>query len=313
MAGFPLAHIDWAVTDNDARHGCDAFFMDVFGAESAFEILLTPELFNSGLDREERLMMIGDTMIIPIAAAGPGESPGSPIGEMLRRNAGPNRWLGVALYSPDLPAMDAWLSAKGFKLHYDPGMESHYFLISRKQALGLRIEIMSHAPPGDPRVESGWNPQRWRDEHPLGTEGLQSIGVSAPTLEAARDVFANRLEWPEIGNRRIAIDEAECVSFLMGDTVIEAMQPTNPDSPLARHVEDVQGIYCLTFKTRSARDAAAYLQGRGLSIVGDVSSRFAIAPDQAFGRLIYFTEETIPGYPQLGNRMSEAAQAPALA
>ena len=61
---MPLAHVSWAVADNAARQACDAFFLDVFGAEIAFEMLVTPEAAALGLDREERLMMVGDTMII---------------------------------------------------------------------------------------------------------------------------------------------------------------------------------------------------------------------------------------------------------
>src|SRR5690606_38280874 len=132
-----------------------------------------------------KLLMVGDTMLIPIAPAGAGVSAESPLGEMLRRSARPGRWLGLALKATDLRAADAWLTAKGFKLHYDRGMEEHYFLISRGQMLGVRIEIIRQDLPNDPRMRDGWTPAKWRDEHPLGIEGLQSVGVSVPSLEAA--------------------------------------------------------------------------------------------------------------------------------
>ena len=313
MVALPLAHVSWAVPDNATRKACDAFFIDVFGAEIAFEMLMTPELAKGGFDREEKLMMIGDTMLIPIAPAGPGEDPNSSTGNMLRRNAGPNRWLGVALRVADLPSTDTWFRAKGFTLHYDPGMESHYFLVGRGQALGVRLELMVGELPNDPRLRPGWEPERWRDEHPLGIEGLQSIGVSVPDLASARSLFEERLEWPEIGQRHVDSDKANCASFLMGDTVIEAMQPTSGEGPLARHVQDVKGIYCLTFKVRSAEAAADYLRQKGLSIIGDVNDRFAITPEQAFDRLIHFTEQDVPGYPPLGSKMKEPAEFPVVA
>jgi hypothetical protein len=271
-------------------------------------MLLTPDMEKAGFDREERLMVIGDTMIIPIAPAGPGERPESPIGGMLRKNALPGRWIGLSLRVADLPTADAWFRARGFKLHYDPGMENHYFLISPRQVLGVRLEYMVGELPNDPRVKPGWAPDWWRDEHPLGIEGLQSIGVSVPSLDAARELFGERLEWPEISQRRLEDDQADCASFLLGDTVIEAMQPIRDDSPLARHVQDVQGIYCLTFKVRSAQAAADYVGSKGLDLVGPIEGRFAIAPDQAFGRLIYFTENVIDGYPLLGSRLTEPAE-----
>jgi hypothetical protein len=311
MVAIPLAHISWAIADNVDRKACDQFFIDVFGAEIAYEMLVTPENAAMGLDREESLMMIGDTMIIPIAPAGAGAQEGAPIGDMLRRSAAPGRWLGLALKTADLPAADAWLSAKGFRLHYDPGMEAHYFLISRKQVLGVRIEIIKQDLPNDPRRDPQWRPIRWRDDHPLGIEGLQSIGVSTPSLDVAREIFGAGFEWPELGNRPIAGDQAECAAFAMGDTVIEAMIGESDASPVARHCREHQGIYCMTFKVKSAEAAADYLRRIGLRLVGDSAVRFAIAPDQAQGRLIYFTDQTPPGYPPLGSRMQEPAQFPA--
>ncbi|MBW8753984.1 MAG: glyoxalase [Sphingomonadales bacterium] len=305
---IPLAHISWAIADNADRKACDRFFIDVFGAEIAYEMLVTPENVAMGLDREESLMMIGDTMVIPIAPAGAGAEPGAPIGDMLRRSAAPGRWLGLALKTADLAAADAWLGAKGFRRHYDPGMEAHYFLIARREVLGVRIEIIKQDLPNDPRRDAAWRPTKWRDEHPLGIEGLQSVGVSAPSLEVARELFGQKFEWPELGTRSLPGDQAACAAFHMGDTVIEAMVGMTEDSPVARHCREIQGIYCMTFKVRSAEAAAAYLRGKGLTLVGDTATRFAIAPEQAQGRLIYFTEQVVPGYPPLGSRMDEPAQ-----
>jgi len=308
MPALPLAHVSWAIADNDERKACDAWFIDLFGAETASEIILTPENAHYGFDREERLMMVGDTMLIPIAPAGPGLTAESPTGEMLRRSAGPGRWLGLALRVADLKTATDWFADRGFKLHFDPGMEGHYFLIGRKQALGVRLEILGHELPGDPRHIPGWTPRKWAQDHPLGIEGLQSVGVSAPSAEVAREVFGQRLDLREIGARALPGEDAHCVAFDLGDTVIEALVPTRENGDLARHLASTQGIYCLTFKVRSAECAAEYLRGRGLDLVGDIGTRFAIRPDQAYDRLIWFTDKEIDGFPPLGSRLNEPAQ-----
>ena len=79
-------------------------------------------------------------------------------------------------------------------------------------------------------------------------------------------------------------------------------------SELARHVRDVQGICGITFKVRSAEAAAAHLKAKGFALIGDVASRFAIRPDQAFDRLIWFTDHEVPGYPPLGSKLREPAR-----
>jgi catechol 2,3-dioxygenase-like lactoylglutathione lyase family enzyme len=310
VIALPLAHIGWSVVDNIARKACDAFFMDVFGAESVYEILLTPETEARGFDREERLMVIGNTMLIPIAPAGSGEQPDSPFGNMLRRYARTNMWLGVSLRVADLSAAASWFTARGFKPRFDPGMESHYFLIHRKEVLGMRVEIMQGELPNDPRLKDDWQPQRWRDAHPLGIEGLQSIGISTASLDMARRLFVERFEWPELSRHVLDGDKATCAAFLMGDTVIEAMQPNDDNSPLAEHCRDIQGIYCITFKVKSAVAAANYLRGRGFELCGDVATRFAIVPAQAHGRLIYFTEHVPEAYPSVGSLLRSPAVFP---
>lgn len=235
MASFPLAHVSWAIADNADRKPCDAFFQDVFGAETVYEMLVTPESEAMGLDREESLMLVGDTMLIPIAPAGKGAAPGAPIGEMLRRSAAPMRWLGLAARVADLAEADAWFTARGFSLHYDPGMEAHYFLVSRGQALGVRLELLCHGLPNDPREDLAWSAVKWRDAHPLGIEGLQAVCVSTPTLVEARTVFGKRLGLCEIGERYCPDWDADCVAFDLGDTVIEALCARSVDSEIADH------------------------------------------------------------------------------
>jgi hypothetical protein len=66
-----------------------------------------------GLDREETLMVVGNTMLISIAPMGAGLRPESVIGTMLRKHARPGMWIGIALSVADLDAARAWVRAKG--------------------------------------------------------------------------------------------------------------------------------------------------------------------------------------------------------
>lgn len=301
MVALPLAHVSWAIADNADRKACDAFFQAVFGARTAYEMLVTPEGEAMGLDREESLMMVGDTMIVPIAPAGNGANPGAPVGDMLRRSAIPMRWIGLALRVADLAEADAWFRARGFTLHYDPGMETVYFLIGRGQVMGIRLEILAHDLPGDPRLSNSWTPAFWRDDHPLGIEALQAIGVSAPSLDEAHALFAERLALAPLGRRFIPSLDADCAAYDLGDTVIEALSARDPSSSLGAHARDIKGIHSLVFQVKDAVRAAGWLQGQGFDLVGRVDDRFAIDPRQAQGRLIWLTQDCPDTYPQSGS------------
>ncbi len=303
MASLPLAHISWAIADNADRPACDAFFIDLFGAETAYEMLVTPETAKYRFDREERLMVVGDTMLIPIAPAGPGAEPGNPLGDMLRRSAGSNRWIGLAFRAGDLKAADAWFRAAGFELHYDRGMENHYFLISKRQAMGMRVEVMQGELPNDPRLKADWAPQKWRDDHPLGIEGLLSVDLACEDLAAARSLFAGRFGLHELGSRDLPGEDRRGAAFLMGDAVLEAVSPPR---------DGEAGICGITFKVKGAGATWNHLKSRGFDLLGTAETRFAIHPEQAQGRLIWFTEYLPEGWPAPHSAIGQPAQFPVL-
>jgi GNAT superfamily N-acetyltransferase len=297
MPAFPFIHVSFAVRDEATRLRWDKFVRDTFAGVTMYEVLTTPEAERLKLDRHQTLLAIGNTVVYAAAPAGAGLSSDSQIGNMLRGLADQDAWTGIAIGVADLDAAREWVRARGWSPRSYPLLEDRYFLLDRAETLGMRLEFLTGALDNDPRLKEGWNPLWWRDEHPLGLEGLQSIGVSTQRLETARAIFADKLGWPEISTR--SLPGARCASFLIGDAVVEAMEPVDPGSRLADHARAVRGIWCLTFQVRSAPAAADYLESKGLELFGDRQKRFAIAPEQACGRLLWFTEERVPGYPEI--------------
>jgi catechol 2,3-dioxygenase-like lactoylglutathione lyase family enzyme len=309
MAEFPLAHISFALADEETRLGWDAFVRDLFDPRVLYEVLTTPESERLGVNRHHTLFAIGDTVIYGSTPAGAGLLPDSTTGNMLRALAANDAWIGIALGVADLDAARAWVRERGWTPVSYPLLEDRYFLVDRNETLGMRLEFLTSGLANDPRVRADWDAAWWRDHHPLGFEGLQSIGVSTLSLDAAREVFGGKLGWREIGTR--TTEEARCASFLMGDVIVEAMEPLRDDTELADHARQVNGIWCLTFKVRSASAAADFFRAKGLTLIGDPWRRFAIDPGQAFGRRLWFTDETPPGYPE-GPLPSQMASPPTL-
>lgn len=297
MTTFPFIHVSFAIADEAKRIAWDRFVHDVFAPVMMYEVLTTPESERLQLDRHQTLLAIGNTVIYAAAPAGEGLLPESKIGNALRMLAANDSWVGIAIGVADLDAAREWVRARGWSPNSYPLLEDRYFLLDRTDTLGMRLEFLAGALDNDPRLKPGWDPMWWRDEHPLGLEGLQSIGVSTLHLETARKIFGRKLGWQEIASR--TTEEARCASFLIGDAVVEAMEPLDSASNLYTHARDVKGIRCLTFQVRSAPAAADYLVSKGLKLIGDPQERFAIDPDDAFGRLLWFTDCKAEGYPEI--------------
>lgn len=296
MPAFPLIHISFAVPDEATRLAWDRFVRDVFAAETLYEVLTTPEAERLKLDRHQTLLAVGNTVLYAAAPAGAGLRSDSAIGNMLRSMASPNTWIGIAIGVADLDSARDWVRERGWEPRSYPLLEDRYFLLDRKETLGMRLEFLTGALDNDPRLRGDWNPAWWRDEHPMGLEGLQSIGVSACRLDLARETFG-KLGWLEIGSRTTA--EAHCASFLIGDAVVEAMEPREAGSELDNHAEQGNGIWRLVFQVRSAPAAARYLRSKNLKLVGDPDRCFAIDPGQAFGRQLWFTDEAPAYHPEV--------------
>lgn len=297
MPTFPFVHISFALAEETSRLAWDAFVRDVFAPVTMYEVLTTPETERLKLDRHQTLLAIGNTVVYAAAPAGAGLSSESMIGGTLRALAAQDAWVGVAIGVADLDAARAWVRERGWEPRSYPLLADRYFLVDRGEILGLRLEFLTGVLDNDPRLKPGWDPGWWTDRHPLGLEGLQSIGVSTQSLAAAREIFGEKLGWTEIARR--TTPEARCASFLVGDAVVEAMEPIDPTSALAEHARAVRGIWGLTFQVRSASAAADYLRSKGLELIGDPQARFAIDPRQAFGRRLWFTDERLDGYPQI--------------
>jgi hypothetical protein len=297
MADFPLMHISFAVADETSRLAWDNLVRRIFAPETLYEVLASAETERLKLDRHQTLLAIGNTVIYAAAPAGPGLHSDSLIGTTLRSLAESNSWVGIAVGVANLDEARRWVRERGWTPVSYPLLDDRYFLVDRAETLGMRLEFLAGALSNDPRLRPDWDPAWWSNHHPLGLIGLQSIGVSAKSLATARAVFGEKLGWPEIATRQT--DKVRCASFLVGDAIVEALEPIDDDSELADHARKIGGIWSLTFQVRSAIQAAEYFASHGLTLIGEPRSYFALDPAQTSGRRICFTDVEVSGYPKL--------------
>ena len=62
---MPLAHVSWAIADNADRKPCDQWLIDTFGAETVYEMLMTPEAEKMGL---VNCVIAADTFLADVRA-----------------------------------------------------------------------------------------------------------------------------------------------------------------------------------------------------------------------------------------------------
>jgi hypothetical protein len=283
-----LQQITHVVPDQASRRALEAFYRDVFAAQTYYEAKPV-----QGIDREESLILIGDTSLIPV-------NPTDPTSEQGRiRMAYAYRFMSLALKVRKLADTDAALRRHGLNPRYhDPIYRDVFFLTDPAETCGIRYEFCAVEMPNDLRIRPDWSPDGWRDEHPLGISGLASVGTVTPDLSRACKLYEEVFGFERLGERTAHLEGATSVAYRVGASpfVLEVMQPLGPDSSIADHVaRHGGGIYSVCFRVTSLARAADYLHSKQLRLRGDPARRLAIDPRDSFGGVFSFCEHALYG------------------
>jgi catechol 2,3-dioxygenase-like lactoylglutathione lyase family enzyme len=144
--------------------------------------------------------------------------------------------------------------------------------------------------PNDLRLRTEWSPDWWRDSHPLGLEGLASVGCAVSDLEAAERFYREVFCFEVVGRGEIKSEQAEAVVVRSADLNLELMRPKKSGTPLAEFLERKRaGFYSINWKVKSREKAAGYLKSKGLNLV-EGAERATLDPSAIFGARYTFTD-----------------------
>jgi catechol 2,3-dioxygenase-like lactoylglutathione lyase family enzyme len=277
-----VIHINQVLGEFDAANH---FYADVFGAVEYMNS------YDQGEDRDASLFVIGDTCIELF----------SPRGEqsLLGRNLAR---FGDSFHSfewkvDDLEEAKAAFEERGVRVTtYRPG---RFFMTHPKDGHGLLLELCPTDMANDPRIEPGWSAAPWRDEHPLGIDRLNAMSAAVADLDAA-STFVAGLTGCEVLYRETRPGVGEAAGFWIGDTVLELVEPSDDDSPVADYIGRFgPRLRSLHFRVRDVDAVASHFADQGLHTQpGDVDGWVALDPADNYGALWQFTEAALPADPR---------------
>ncbi|HEX5586157.1 MAG TPA: VOC family protein [Acidimicrobiia bacterium] len=150
----------------------------------------------------------------------------------------------------------------------------------------------------DPRFADEWSDDRWRDEHPLGLQRLQSTSVLVHDLDRARRLFADVLGGQVVSERDD--DDAARTYVLVGtDTMVELVHPKRADSregsELAANGELPNAM---TLLVRDLDAARRHVEKIGVPVVDEGADAFVADTAATLGTTFTITTARIPGDPR---------------
>jgi methylmalonyl-CoA/ethylmalonyl-CoA epimerase len=108
--------------------------------------------------------------------------------------------------------------------------------------------------------------------------GFSHVSIVVPDLEAAarqlKDVYGL-----EVGERKVNVEQGVRLAYVdLGNAKIELMEPSRPDSPVAKFLERNPrgGIHHLSLNVDNVEATGRALGGKGVDLLGDGTSRYNV-------------------------------------
>lgn len=279
-------HVIHMVSDLDRA---DDWYDEVFGVQRFYKGHLAVE------KRDASLVVISDTVIEPMSPSAEAGAELTPVGRFHQRFG--QHLHSLAWYVTDLRALAERMRAQGIRVTGPGGVDLEHgpfpgsIYTHPKDTHGL-IEFVdqasSGAATGDPRRNPGFSPAYWRDEHPLGIEGVSHLAVVVQDLEPAVAFYTRTLGGTVVRRDPATPGGTESAFVAVGeDSVIELARPHSTDGLAGRDLAtNGEIVHAVTFQVRDLTAAERHLADTGVRVVERQGDDLVLDPQDCFGAVI---------------------------
>ena len=105
---------------------------------------------------------------------------------------------------------------------------------------------------------------------------VEHIGIAVKNIAESNDLFRKLLNTPHYKIEEVASEKVSTSFFKLGDTKIELLEATDPESPIARFIEKRgEGIHHIAFEVADIKAEMLRLEGEGFRLINEVPKRGA--------------------------------------
>ena len=97
---------------------------------------------------------------------------------------------------------------------------------------------------------------------------LEHIGIAVKNLENSNELFAALFDTPAYKLEEVESEGVKTSFFKCGESKVELLEATNPDSPIAKFIEKRgEGIHHLAFEVTDIEKEIERLKGLGFKLI----------------------------------------------
>ncbi|MAP55701.1 methylmalonyl-CoA epimerase [Altibacter sp.] len=134
---------------------------------------------------------------------------------------------------------------------------------------------------------------------------IEHLGIAVKNLSEANDVYSRLLGSPPYKTETVESEGVNTSFFACGESKIELLEATNPNSPIAKFLERKgEGIHHVAFYVDNIEAEVKRLKSEGFQILNETPKRGAdnkwvvfIHPKSANGVLIELCQDVDPSDP----------------
>lgn len=102
------------------------------------------------------------------------------------------------------------------------------------------------------------------------TRKINHIGIAVKNIEKSTALYRDVLGMTMEGTEEVAEQKVRVAFFAVGDSRIELLEPTSPDSPVAKFIEkNGEGIHHLAYEVDDLAAVLADLKTQGVRLIDE--------------------------------------------
>ncbi|MFD1551377.1 methylmalonyl-CoA epimerase [Putridiphycobacter roseus] len=100
---------------------------------------------------------------------------------------------------------------------------------------------------------------------------IEHIGIAVKNIEDSNQLFADLFDAPHYKMESVASEGVMTSFFQVGESKIELLQATNPDSPIAKFIEKKgEGIHHIAFEVKDIDAEIVRLTNKGFKMIHEM-------------------------------------------
>ncbi len=100
---------------------------------------------------------------------------------------------------------------------------------------------------------------------------INHIGIAVTSLEETLPFYRDNLRMVCVGTEEVAEQKVRVAMLQIGESLIELLEPTSPDSPVAKFIEkNGAGIHHIAYEVADVEAAIATLKADGARMIDEV-------------------------------------------